>query len=62
MPRLLPISYKAKKILEERMMGENKVKIERRVGNKVLFSSFNGNYWGWIDLIKDPDWGIAIKP
>lgn len=62
MPRLIPISLKAKKILADRMGDKNEVRIEKRVGNKILFSSLDGNHWGWVDLAKDPDWGIALKP
>ncbi len=43
-------------------MGDNpKVKVEKRVGNKILFSSFDGKYCGWVDLAKDPDWAVVLK-
>jgi hypothetical protein len=59
--KLQPLSPKARKILEEKLGGNPKINIEKRMGSKVLFSSQNGNYCGWIDLKKDPDWIIVLS-
>lgn len=61
MPRLIPLTPRALTTLEGRMGGNPEVKIVERKGNKVLYSSCSGKHCGWIDLVKDPDWGIVIK-
>ena len=61
MTRLVPISAKAVNILNSKMSGNAEITIEKRVGKKVLFSSYDGKYCGWVDLVKDPDWAIVLK-
>lgn len=58
--RLIPLTRKARDILVNKMGGVSEVSVQTRVKDKVLFSSKNGRYCGWVNLRKDPDWIVIL--
>lgn len=59
--KLVPLTKRANDILANKMGGNPDISVQMRVRDKVLFSSKDGKYCGWVDLRKDPDW-IVILP
>lgn len=55
-----PISRKAKNRFVNMMNNNPMCFIEQHKGNRVFLTSENGKYHFWVNLDKDPDWGVDL--
>jgi hypothetical protein len=61
MPRLIPLSKKAKNRLINQLENQAEVILEQRKDDKVFVVSQNGKWCSWVSLRNDPDWDIVFS-
>ena len=58
--KLLPLNPKAQKILTDTMEGNPRVNLLERKGKRILVTSQNGKFCGWVRLAKDRNWDVIL--